>query len=100
MNVNLTSNYLTNSVVAAQQFVGQAVAKVQGNIERTPWGYYKSTQDPTSKLVGEQLKNVKAAAEVNQDYGLDSKIAASISQACDEVGLLGSLLCVCIMQIK
>jgi fumarate hydratase class II len=42
----------------------------------------------------------KAAAEVNQDYGLDPKIAASISQACDEVGLLGSLLCVCIMQIK
>jgi hypothetical protein len=70
MNVNLTSNYLTNSVVAAQQFVGRAVAKVQGNIERTPWGYYKSTQDPTSKLVGEQLKNVKAAAEVKQTQGV------------------------------
>uniref|UniRef100_A0A0P5AHC3 fumarate hydratase n=1 Tax=Daphnia magna TaxID=35525 RepID=A0A0P5AHC3_9CRUS len=32
----------------------------------------------------------KAAAEVNQDYGLDPKIAASISQACDEV-ISGSL---------
>lgn len=40
----------------------------------------------------------KAAAEVNQDYGLDPKIAASISQACDEV--VGSLLCISMPILK
>jgi hypothetical protein len=70
MNPNTNTNYLTNSLSKAQQFVGQAVAKVQGNIERTPWGYYKNIQGPTSNLVGEQLKNVKAAAEVKQTQGV------------------------------
>ena len=70
MNPNTNPNYLTNSLAKAQQFVGQAVAKVQGNIERTPWGYYKNTQGTTSKLVGEQLKNVKAAAEVKRTQGV------------------------------
>ena len=70
MNPNTNTNYLTNSLAKAQQFVGQAVAKVQSNIERTPWGYYKNTQGSTSRLVGEQLKNVKAAAEVKQTQGV------------------------------
>lgn len=34
----------------------------------------------------------KAAAEVNKDYGLDSKIADTISKACDEV-ISGKLYC-------
>jgi fumarate hydratase class II len=33
----------------------------------------------------------KAAAEVNQDYGLDPKIADAISKACDEVINLNKL---------
>jgi len=70
MNPNTNPNYLTNSLTKAQQFVGQAVSKLQGSIERRPWGYYQSTQGTTSELVGEQLKNVKAAASVKKTQGV------------------------------
>jgi len=70
MNPNTNPNYLTNSLTKAQQFVGQAVSKLQGSIERRPWGYYQSTQGTTPELVGEQLKNVKAAASVKKTQGV------------------------------
>jgi hypothetical protein len=70
MNPNTNPNYLTNSLTKAQQFVGQAVSKLQGSIERRPWGYYQSTQGTTSELVGEQLRNVKAAATVKKTQGV------------------------------
>lgn len=70
MNPNTNPNYLTNSLTKAQQFVGQAVSKLQGSIERRPWGYYQSSQGTTSELVGEQLKNVKAAASVKKTQGV------------------------------
>ena len=70
MNPNTNTNYLTNSLTNAQQFVKQAVSKLQSSVERRPWGYYQSTQGTTSELVGEQLKNVKAAATVKKTQGV------------------------------
>jgi hypothetical protein len=70
MNPNTNTNYLTNSLTNAQQFVKQAASKLQSSIERRPWGYYQSTQGTTSELVGEQLKNVKAAAGVRKTQGV------------------------------
>jgi hypothetical protein len=70
MNPNTNTNYLTNSLSKAQQFVGQAVAKLESSVQRTPWGYYQSTQGATSGLVEEQLKNVKAAAAVKKTQGV------------------------------
>ena len=70
MNPNTNTNYLTNSLTSAQQFVKQAASKLQSSVERRPWGYYQSTQGTTSELVGEQLKNVKAAATVKKTQGV------------------------------
>tara|TARA_R110002126_G_scaffold19202_5_gene72306 strand:+ start:6813 stop:8066 length:1254 start_codon:yes stop_codon:yes gene_type:complete len=70
MNPNTNTNYLTNSLAKAQQFVGQAVAKLESSVQRKPWGSYQSTQGATSGLIGEQLKNVKAAASVKKTQGV------------------------------
>jgi hypothetical protein len=70
MNPNTNTNYLTNSLAKAQQFVGQAVAKLESSVQRKPWGSYQSTQGATSELIGEQLKNVKAAASVKKTQGV------------------------------
>jgi hypothetical protein len=70
MNPNTNTNYLTNSLTSAQQFVKQAASKLQSSVERRPWGYYQSTQGTASELVGEQLKNVKAAATVKKTQGV------------------------------
>ena len=51
MNVTPTSNYLTNSVVAAQRFAGQVMSKMQEGIERKPWGQYKSIYGPVREAV-------------------------------------------------
>jgi hypothetical protein len=70
MNPNTNSNYLTNSLAKAQQFVGQAVAKLESSVQRKPWGSYQSTQGAASGVIGEQLKNVKAAATVKTAQGV------------------------------
>jgi hypothetical protein len=70
MNPNTNTNYLTNSLAKAQQFVGEAVATLEGSIQRKPWGSYQSSQGTAAGLVGEQLKNIKAAAVVKKTQGV------------------------------
>jgi hypothetical protein len=70
MNPNIDTNYLTNSLSKAQQFAQQAVSRLQTGIERKPWGSYQSNIGATAKVVGEQLKNVTAAAGVKQAQGV------------------------------
>jgi len=70
MNVNTDTNYLTNSLVAAKQFVKKAVSSLQTNIERTPWGSYKSEVGSAANVIGEQLKNVTSAVNVKRTQGV------------------------------
>jgi len=51
MDVNPTSNYLTNSVAAAQRFAGQVMSKMQEEVKRTDWGQYKSKYGPLRETV-------------------------------------------------
>jgi hypothetical protein len=70
MNPNTNTNYLTNSLATVHQVVKQAVAKLEGTIQRKPWGSYQSTQGATSGLIEEQLRNVRAAASVKKAQGV------------------------------
>lgn len=51
MDINPTSNYLTNSVVAAQRFAGQVMSKLHEGLERAPWGQYKSVHGPVRETI-------------------------------------------------
>jgi hypothetical protein len=57
MDVNPTSNYLTNSVAAAQRFAGQVMSKMQEGIERKPWGQYKSAYGPVRETVTQAISD-------------------------------------------
>jgi hypothetical protein len=68
MDVNPTSNYLTNSVAAAQRFAGQVMSKMQEGIERKPWGQYKSAYGPTRETVTQVISDpAKAVAAATLD---------------------------------
>ena len=51
MNPNTDTNYLTNSLVAAKQFVKQVVSKMERGVERKPWGRYQSEYGPVSTTI-------------------------------------------------
>lgn len=51
MNPNIDTNYLTNSLVAAKQFVKQVVGKMERGVERKPWGRYQSEYGPVSTTI-------------------------------------------------
>jgi len=68
MDVNPTSNYLTNSVAAAQRFAGQVMSKIQEGIERKPWGQYKSAYGPVRETVTQAISDpAKAVAAATLD---------------------------------
>ena len=78
MDVNSTSNYLTNSVVAAQRFAGQVMSKMQEGIERKPWGQYKSAYGPVRETVTQAIKD--PAKTVAVFVGSSIRLLSAISR--------------------
>jgi len=74
MNVNTNFNYLTNSVALAKQFAKQVATNLRENVERKPWGQYKSGYGPAHGSAGEYPSGVAAAV------GLDALTDATRRQ--------------------
>jgi hypothetical protein len=70
MNIDTNTNYLTNSLAKAQEFVKQTVNKLEEGINRTPWGAYTSDLGSIKETVSEQARNIKEAAFVRQKQGV------------------------------
>lgn len=68
MNVDINSNYLTNSFAAAKRFAGDVLSRLHSSIEQKPWGSYKSGYGS----VPEAVRYVsRAPADIVAATGLD-----------------------------
>ena len=77
MNPNTNTNYLTNSLAKAQQFVGETVAKLQSNIQRAPWGAYKSSYGSVSPVIGKTVRQAPTVTEQGTRYTKPSDVVAA-----------------------
>jgi hypothetical protein len=77
MNPNIDTNYLTNSLAKAQQFVKQTVSKMQSGIERKPWGSYQSEYGAVSPVVKQAVKQTPTITEGGTKYTQPSDVAAA-----------------------
>ena len=75
MNVNTTLNYLTNSAQAAQRFAGEVFTKLEGAVQRKPWGRYATAYGP----VRETVKNVATGSSAG--YGPADVAASAVLDA-------------------
>lgn len=75
MNVNTTLNYLTNSAQAAQRFAGEVFTKLEGAVQRKPWGRYATAYGP----VREAVKNVATGSSAG--YGPADVAASAVLDA-------------------
>jgi hypothetical protein len=77
MNPNVDTNYLTNSLSQAQQFIKQTVGKMQENIARKPWGSYQSEYGAAGPVASKAVKQTPTITEEGIKHTTPSDVAAA-----------------------